>query len=255
MAKWLEWVRYAIVDTGIDINHEAISSRISSTLAYGNPSASTDTDGHGTHVAGIVAGNGARSEQFNKMGFAPLAQLLNQAFIGCQNNCPSLYDLHSNAWSRGVRVSNNSWTYGTSITTNQYDAYARELDNFVYNTREDIFVNSGKRTFTIVQAAGNSGNLESPASAKNIITVGGSRNNITNSLDVDPGSGAGPTSDGRTKPDIVAPGYDVISLRSQNSNRPIFEGNEFYTQMGGGQVWQPLKYLQRQQLFVSTIKQ
>lgn len=229
----------SIVDTGININHQAISNRILATETYGNPSASTDTNGHGTHVAGIVASSGSGSDGFSKMGYTPVAQIFNQAYIGCQNSCPSLNRLHTDAWGRGVRVSNNSWTFGTGIPINQYDAYARELDNYIYNTTENGSNGVPKRTYVIVQAAGNSGSLESPGSAKNIITVGGSFNNATTSSNIPNGSGSGPTVDGRTKPDIVAPGYDVVSLRSQNSSLPAYNGNTLYTQLGGTSMAAP----------------
>lgn len=72
-------ITIAIIDTGIDTTHPAFVGRISPNsrnfvASSGVPSNFTDSDGHGTHVAGIVGGDGSPSGQFK--GIAPGAELL-----------------------------------------------------------------------------------------------------------------------------------------------------------------------------------
>ncbi len=80
-----------------------------------------DTNGHGTHVAGIIAGNGSMSlnpvnvgvyaegsvSNADFRGKAPLANLFSLAYGGYTD-----YQLQTNAAMVGALISNNSWDYG-----------------------------------------------------------------------------------------------------------------------------------------------
>ncbi|RHY88064.1 hypothetical protein DYB35_012087, partial [Aphanomyces astaci] len=102
---------------------------------------------------------------------------------------------------------------------------ARDFDQLVYNNPEIL----------LVIAAGNSGEngthtIASPAGAKNALTVGASLSSVEslasslgcpavfNPQSVASFSSQGPTTDGRIKPDVVAPGLLVVSARSEASN-------------------------------------
>ncbi|MGB2037948.1 MAG: S8 family serine peptidase, partial [Candidatus Poseidoniaceae archaeon] len=164
------------------------SSQATSCGSVANDGAS-DIDGHGTHVAGSVLGDGTNSSG-NIKGLAPEAQLYFQA-IGawCANNpttprdyryslngIPSnLTELFKQGADNGSRVHTNSWgsvengAYTTSSM--QADISARQYPNM-----------------TILFSAGNNGidsnsdgevdldSLGAPASAKNVLTVGASEN-------------------------------------------------------------------------------
>jgi subtilisin family serine protease len=236
----------ALVDTGLDTAHPGFTNKVVSVIDYGNSGASTDPDGHGTHVGGIMIGTGAQSVDNNKRGMAYNGNVLVQAYLGC-TSCPSLTDLMADTWNNGVRISNNSWGK-SSVTTNRYDSYAREVDSFIHNivnTDYDSSSGKDKNTFIFVKSAGNDLKITSPGSAKNVITVGASYNTKTD----DPnkiwttsssGSGRGPTDDGRTKPDIVAPGYKTVSTLSSNSGLNSYYGNDFYTLLGGTSMAAPV---------------
>ena len=182
--------------------------------------------GHGTHVSGIVLGSSLSGDS-RDVGIAPRAKL---AFmdIGTQNRgcagsagCPvdlltpqSANDLFSSQVNAGAKIFSFSW--GTLIS--DYNGQTADIDAYL-NDNKDIIV---------VAAAGNSGQegtstISSPAGAKNVITVGASLNSgnsfntcsrFNNPDSVAVFSSRGPTSDGRLKPDIVAPGQIISSAQS-----------------------------------------
>ncbi len=150
--------------------------------------------------------------------------------------------LFQQAYDAGVRVHNNSWGGGDF---GAYDDYAEAVDRFVWEHKD----------FLILFAAGNDGvdanrngvvdnrSVTPPGTAKNCVTVGAAESvrleggyqsaygrlwpsdYPTNPLksdkpsdnadDIAAFSSRGPTLDGRIKPDLVAPGTNVLSVRSQ----------------------------------------
>jgi uncharacterized repeat protein (TIGR01451 family) len=234
--------------------------------------------GHGTHVAGSVLGNGDLSGATPSShtypdtayaGIAPEANLVFQAIedndTGGLSGIPNdLNDLFSQAATSGATLHTNSW--GSSVM-GMYTDSSEEVDEYIWN----------HPNFTILFAASNDGidsnangvvdlySLGSPASAKNCITVGASENNKpghgpwggddypVSPIDGDDAaddptglaafSSRGPALDGRTKPDIVAPGTFIASTKSQD---PSFSGtgwediNAYYMYMGGTSMATPL---------------
>ncbi len=257
------------------------SSRVIAILdTAGDGDTADRISGHGTHVSGSVLGNGVRSganpsthtyPDTAYAGIAPEASLVFQAAeagpVGGLVLPPDLNDLFSQAQRYGVTIHTNSWV---SEVIGQYTESAAEVDEFVWS----------HPGFTIVFAAGNSGrdtnptngmvdlsSVNSPATAKNCITVGASENNrpgITSTwgglwpsrFPVDPirsdrvadrtdgmaaFSSRGPTQDGRTKPDLVAPGTYVASTRSSVASENGWGVvNDHYMYNGGTSMSAPL---------------
>lgn len=119
-------VTVAVLDTGIDGTHPDLSSRLKANVKILDPlvtgggytateMANTDTtSGHGTHVAGTVAGTGAASDGYYT-GVAPGADLVGVGVGDGQNILFALEGLDwigRNADSLGIRIVSNSW--GTS---------------------------------------------------------------------------------------------------------------------------------------------
>jgi subtilisin family serine protease len=192
-----------------------------------------DTQGHGTINASIVGGynvgtvfpfvdpNGYRYG----LGTHPYVKLgVTQIFAPDFTN-PSFPSMVSMMYRDGARISNNSWgSYNNTYTTDcqTYDSLVRDAQSTV----------QGNQEMTVVFSSGNKGpggQLTSPGNAKNVIMVGASEN-LRAGLDgcqIDSSgaddimslisfSSGGPTTDGRTRPDIVAPGTHIQGARSQS---------------------------------------
>ena len=207
-------VTVEVNDTGVDPTHPDFSlngtaaapgsvppSRVNGDF----PGSLNDTDGHGTHVAGIIAGNGSMSiTPFNVgahasgsvtnadfRGKAPLAQIFSVGGIvgGHDFGTSDSYLQEITALLTNALISNNSWTYGD----NGYDLAAASYDAAV---RDAIPEMTGPQPVLFVFAAGNDGggndngsggiedSIGSPGTAKDVITVGALEElrNITNEV-------------------------------------------------------------------------
>ncbi|MBW6519255.1 MAG: S8 family serine peptidase [ANME-2 cluster archaeon] len=210
------------LDTGIDDHgiigdiHLDFDGRVAFINYIG--SSPDDNNGHGTHTTGSVAGNGSRSGGTYR-GMAPGANIV---FQGLGDDAGSTYiyfpfpggfsEVLQDAYDSGARMHSDSWG---SADGGEYTSLSQETDQFVWNNKESaLFI-----------AAGNNGpganTINSPGSAKNVITVGASENyrpskgSLSDNIDqVASFSSRGPTDDGRIKPDVVAPGTYIISTRS-----------------------------------------
>ena len=178
-------VLVAVNDTGIDANHPDLTPL----RVFGAPEDLTDTNGHGTHVAGIIGSSGVNSmvppgptdvgafaegsvSNADFRGKAPAATLFSM-----NENNPD-YVLQTNAALLHAPISNNSWNYGGDY---DYDLAAASYDAAV---RDAVPGQTGSQPVLFVFSAGNDGNgdndgengnadsILSPGTAKNVITVG-----------------------------------------------------------------------------------
>jgi PGF-pre-PGF domain-containing protein len=224
----------AVADTGLDTGvdnesmHDDIEGRIEALHAWWSEEGDTgaeDNNGHGTHVAGSVLGNGSRSNG-QYAGMAPEAQLVFQALqydgVGYWLENGNLYTptdlslLFQQAYNDGAKIHSNSWGSGDDTEFGNYTAQSRYVDDFMWNNPDML----------IVFAAGNkgengNGTVIPPGTAKNALTVGASENDRpSNGSDSDNineianFSSKGPTDDNRIKPDVVAPGTYIFSTKS-----------------------------------------
>ena len=213
-------ITVAVIDTGVDVKHPDLKDRIMSTYdATGD--GFSDVNGHGTHVCGIVAGGGSTYR-----GVAPGARLvvvkvLTRTGFG---NMSWVIDGLEWAVAEGVQVVNMS--LGSSGSSDGRDPLSETCD---------VVVAGGR---VICAAAGNdgprSGSIGSPGAARRVITVGAS----TDSDKIADFSSRGPTVDGRTKPDVLFPGYGIISARAAGSSMGQVV-DERYTQASGTSMASP----------------
>jgi hypothetical protein len=185
-----------VIDGWIGVDHCAFSDPSNpigpnhrKIVAY-NTSLNYDT--HGTHVAGIVAGDPG-SESASR-GVAYSARMAFNIWPSTtQASFLSRFSLHA---SQGARIHTNS--YGNDATI-QYDYASCALDTFLWGSDDNM----------IVWATSNSTTLRNPENAKNVLSTGATGNNPNQ--DSICSGGAGPTLDGRRKPDLMAPGCAVYS--------------------------------------------
>lgn len=269
----------AVADTGIDDQHPDFQNRIIAAIALGRNGDFSDPNGHGTHVTGSVLGDGSASNG-DFRGVASEANLVFQSLMdnnGGLSGIPIvLEDLFEEAYLQGARIHNNSWG---AATDSRYTVNSIEVDEYV-DIRRDMLVliaagNEGTANNPLHTSAGFVDwlSIGSPASSKNSLTVGASRSDrntggvsqltynqawpgsfpdppianqtISGSPESIAGfSSRGPCDDMRIKPDVVAPGTDIISTKSsvasiQNFNGTV-PGNNQYAFMNGTSMACPL---------------
>ena len=182
-----------VLDGAVNQNHCSFSN--GKIINYNNSAGSSS---HGTHVAATAAGdNGVNNDT---RGVAYLADLV-------VNTTPSFNETAVNQrlnlhHSQGARVHTNSW--GNDGTTS-YDSLARGFDVFLYNNEESF----------VCLAVTNGSSLKNPENAKNLLACGASQD--TPSQGSHCSGGVGPTSDGRRKPELYAPGCSTLSANSSTS--------------------------------------
>ncbi|SFI99943.1 S8 family peptidase [Thermoflavimicrobium dichotomicum] len=211
-----EGATIAIIDTGI-APHPDIQSRIIAFHDFVNQKHEPyDDNGHGTHCAGCAAGDGSMSDGKYK-GTAPKALLVGVKVLGKFGEGYLSDVIAGIDWCIEHRQKYNIRVISLSLGTESADSYQ---DDPVCQIVQKAWQNG----IVVTAAAGNNGpnekTISSPGIDPTIITVGAVDTNRTLSREDDyvaSFSSRGPTVDGYMKPDIVAPGSNIISLRSKGS--------------------------------------
>ncbi|GLF94648.1 S8 family peptidase [Streptomyces yaizuensis] len=198
-------VTIAVLDTGVDGGHPDLKGRVTAAKNFSESRDARDRDGHGTHVASIAAGSGARAGGTYK-GVAPGARILNAKVLDDEGFGMDSGIIAGIDWAvaRGARIVNLSLggtdTPGSDPLETHVDRVTREKDVL----------------FAI--AAGNEGSgagtVGTPGSAQEALTVG-----AVDGLDRLAGfSSRGPrVGDGGLKPDVTAPGVDITAASAAGS--------------------------------------
>jgi serine protease AprX len=202
----------AVIDTGIDPNHLDLDE--GKVIAFADCVDETcetkpafDDHGHGTHVAATIAGDGdARADKLYK-GVAPEGALVGVKVLAGNGSGTDAGVIAGVQWAvankdlYGIKALNLSLGGdGCSDGTDLVSAAVNEAHD---------------AGLVVAVAAGNEGpgtcTISSPAAAAKAITVGAMRDLGVNGFNLVYFSSRGPTVDGRTKPDVVAPGFNVTS--------------------------------------------
>jgi serine protease AprX len=206
-------VTVALMDSGVAEHPDLPRGKVTTRVNFVNDGAtSLDPAGHGTHIAGLIAANGATFK-----GVAPDAKLVSLRVLdanghGRLSDVAKAFDwLLRNARRYDVGVLNISWGAPQAMT------YHRDL---LAAMVESVWFAG----VTVVVAAGNGGagrgTVTMPAADPFVVTVGSFDDQGTASLSDDAESSfssRGSTLDGFAKPDVLAPGRHVLSLRANGA--------------------------------------
>ncbi|HEX4673440.1 MAG TPA: S8 family peptidase [Solirubrobacteraceae bacterium] len=220
----------AVIDTGIDGNlpdfrDSSGRSRVIAT-AVTNPDATTvmDTYGHGTHVAGIIAGNSNNRNRFDPLrgkfaGVAPDANLVSIKVSDDDGNATVLDVIYGLQFAVDHQDNYNIRVVNMSLDSTTPQSYKVDpLDAAV----ESAWFHG----LVVVAAAGNRGTdpdavQYAPANDPYVVTVGAVDTNGTISTrddEIADWSSRGTTQDGFDKPDVNAPGAHIVSVLAPNSD-------------------------------------
>jgi len=229
----------AVIDSGV-FAHPDLAGRIVAAVDFTGAIVTTttavasqgDPGGHGTHVAGLVAGDGTSSGGAYT-GVAPCANIVDVRVIDATGNSNVGIILRGIQWVLANKNVYNIKVANMSFGATQTGSY--KIDPLA--TAAQVLTFSG---VTTVVSAGNSGpsynTVTSPASDPFVITVGAIDDNGTASLADDlmaTFSARGRTKfDNLSKPDLVAPGRKMISLLSPGSTIPSLYPDRLVTAPG-----------------------
>ena len=206
-----------VLDTGLNISHPDIYSGRSSICGGGFRDHVQDRDlwvdvpQHGTHVTGILAGNGRLNPSL--AGVAPGVRHLR--VVNVRRSTASLRGMDFLAAATGCGENETNVVKPLVVNMSfgsmglDWDARTieeRKLDAMVWGHRQ-LYVVSTTNLFVHSTATDGLLGFNSFAAAKNSLAVGA----VDEGGEVAPFSGRGPTSDGRLMPQLVAPGVSIIA--------------------------------------------
>ncbi|MFF4506704.1 S8 family peptidase [Streptomyces sp. NPDC001401] len=198
-------VKVAVLDTGIDTTHPDLKPQVIASKNFTTAKDTIDHFGHGTHVASIIAGTGAKSGGKYK-GVAPGASLLNAKVLDDEGGGDDSSILAGMEWAaqQGANIVNLSLGGGDEAGIDPLEAEVNKL--------------SEQKGILFAIAAGNegeggAGTIDSPGSAADALTVGAVDGNDKLAYF----SSRGPTVDGTLKPDVTAPGVNITAAAAKDS--------------------------------------
>ncbi len=205
----------AVVDAGVnwqtDLYTKSGQNRVVANVRFNTDYNQTTFDnfGHGSHIAGIIGGNGnASNGQY--IGVAPMANLINVKVSNDDGSSTASNVVAGLQWVLENRAQYNIRVVNISLNSAVNESYhTNPLDAAV----EILWFNG----IVVVVSAGNggAGALYPPANDPFVITVGATDDKAT-ALVTDDAPAAfsayGTTTDGFAKPDLVAPGRNIVSL-------------------------------------------
>jgi serine protease AprX len=217
-------VSIAVIDTGIDANHPDFAGRLVAIRDF-TMEAFSDSNGHGSLVAGIAAGTGAYSGGMYK-GIAPDALIMSAKVLKADGSGLMSDVIAAVEWATEYGANIINLSLGTCTPSDGDDALCVACNHVV------------EMGVVVCAAAGNDGpnkrTVGSPGAARRVITVGA----VTASGNVAEFSSRGPVGDDRMKPEIVAPGTDIISVRAHGTRagKPL---DHYYTSATGTSMATP----------------
>ncbi|MEV1142267.1 S8 family serine peptidase, partial [Micromonospora sp. NPDC049799] len=195
-------VKVAVLDSGVDPGHPDLAGQIDATASFVPWEEYVDDyNGHGTHVASTIAGTGAASDG-RERGVAPGARLHIAKVLDSEGRGQESFILAGMEWAarqEKATIINMSLGGGGTDGTDPMSVAVNTL--------------SAETGALFVVAAGNGGprSVGTPGTADAALTVGA----VDGTDTLAEFSSQGPRTDGGLKPEISAPGVDILAARSQ----------------------------------------
>jgi serine protease AprX len=235
-------VTIAVIDTGI-YPHRDLAPRIIGFKDFiNNRTEPYDDNGHGTHCAGDAAGNGLSSSG-RYTGPAPESNVVGVKVLDRMGSGSLETVMKGVEWC--IQYNETNTSNSIDIISMSLGSTAQPYDNENADPMVQIVEQAWEVGIVVCVAAGNEGpdaqTIASPGISDQVITVGAldDRNTIEKRDDDDVASfsSRGPTIYGQVKPDILAPGVNIISLRSPNSYLDKLQksnrvGSDYFTLSG-----------------------
>jgi len=208
-------VAVAVLDTGV-VDSADLGNRVIARVDFTADHDGVDRYGHGTHMAGIIAGDGTNSGG-QYMGVATGAKIVSVKIAGANGATDVSAVIAGIQWVVAHKAQYNIRVLNLSYGTDSKQSYL--VDPLDYAVEQAWFAG-----ILVVVAAGNrgpdAGTIAKPADDPFVLTVGAAntRSSVDRSDDVAASfSSRGPTQDGFAKPDLVAPGISIVSIRDPGS--------------------------------------
>lgn len=223
----------AVIDTGVDATHVDLDGgKVIAFKDYVNDKTTAyDDNGHGTHVASIAAGSGDGNANYRGVAYGAAVvgvKVLDKNGSGTMSDVDAGIDWAvQNKTVYGIRVINLS--LGTDGSSDGTDSTSVAVNNAVANG------------IAVAVAAGNSGpakyTIGSPGAAADAVTVGAMADLGELGFFLTDFSSRGPTADGRTKPDVAAPGYNITAAQANSTNGYVtYSGTSMATPFTAGVI-------------------
>lgn len=230
-----EGITVAVIDTGI-FPHRDLQKRIIANADFlQRRKMPYDGNGHGTHIAGIIGSAGIANGHY--IGVAPKCSLVSIRILDGNGNGKIEYMLEGIHW-----ILENHKQYHiriVNISIGALEQVTKERDEKLIRAVESLW-DAG---LVVIVAAGNRGpeksSVTAPGTSPKVITVGASddynsvyfhrrmRKNY---------SGRGPTKNCIVKPEIVAPGFNILSCRNSKNGYVTRSGTSMSTPFVSGAI-------------------
>ncbi|WP_329125397.1 S8 family peptidase [Streptomyces sp. NBC_01465] len=220
-------VKLAVLDTGADPTHPDLAGRISESEDFTGTGSTVDGQGHGTHVAATVAGSGAGAPG-ERSGVAPKADLLIGKVLDNTGSGSDSSVIAGMEWAvaHGARVISMSLGSGPTDGTDP-----------VTTSLEKLSEDSGA---LFVVAAGNNGPGVGTVAAPSIAPAALSVAAVDFAGATASFSSRGPAmAAGVVKPEIAAPGVNIVAARAAGTNLGTVQANPDYTALSGTSMATP----------------
>ncbi|WP_405104796.1 S8 family serine peptidase [Micromonospora sp. NBC_01405] len=212
-------VTVAVLDTGVDPDHPDFAGRLAESRNFSEAPESGDTVGHGTHVASIIAGSGAASGGKYR-GVAPDATLLSGKV--CESTrCTDSAILAGMQWAAAEKHATVVNLSLGGMDTPEVDPLEQAVQTLTAQTGTLFVIAAGND--------GSDGSVGSPASADAALAVGA----VDRDDELANFSSRGPrVGDDGLKPDITAPGVEIVAARAAGSDLGEPVGEKYMTLSG-----------------------